>query len=249
MSAEALKLVKLPAAVSAASDADLVAALTDVPFELRKQLLSVATSCEEARLAALGELSAAVSAGSDADLVAALTDVPFELRKQLLSITIACEEASILTLDELSAAVTAASDTDLVAALTDVSFELRNQLLSVTMSCEEEAKAAASRSVVHVVGEMRNELQEYAAQQEDLRSQVEGLAESVFNFKEQVLQKEIHSLRVTMKELENKSSGLEVELVHSHQKAQQLVEENKELFEMIGSLRKQIIGTPETGEL
>jgi hypothetical protein len=172
---------------------------------------------------------------------------------------------SLPTLGELSAALTAASDTDLVAALTDVPFEQRTQLLSAVTSCEEDKKVAASRSVVHVVGAMRDELQEYAAQQEQLTTQVNELAESVFNFKEQILQKEIHGLRQTNRELEKKSSELEVELLESHKMAQQLVEENKqkssglevellerhkvalqmveekkELFEMIGSLRKQI---------
>merc|ERR1719183_1417766 len=43
-----------------------------------------------------------------------------------------------------------------------------------------------------------------------------------------------------MSALQKKNSALEVELVESHQRAQQLAEENKELFKTVGSLRKQI---------
>jgi hypothetical protein len=40
--------------------------------------------------------------------------------------------------------------------------------------------------------------------------------------------------------LQKKNSALEVELVESHQRSNQLAEENKELFKTVGSLRKQI---------
>merc|ERR1719424_2543543 len=43
-----------------------------------------------------------------------------------------------------------------------------------------------------------------------------------------------------MSALQKKNSALEVELVESHQRSQQLAEENKELFKTVGSLRKQI---------
>merc|ERR1740138_378168 len=43
-----------------------------------------------------------------------------------------------------------------------------------------------------------------------------------------------------MAALQKKTSSLEVELVESHQRSQQLAEENKELFKTVGSLRKQI---------
>merc|ERR1719359_223864 len=43
-----------------------------------------------------------------------------------------------------------------------------------------------------------------------------------------------------MTALQKKNSALEVELVESHQRSQQLAEENQELFKTVGSLRKQI---------
>jgi hypothetical protein len=58
---------------------------------------------------------------------------------------------------------------------------------------------------------------------------------------------ELRSLRAQVEEqrekltaLQKKNSNLEVELVESHQRSQQLAEENKELFKTVGSLRKQI---------
>jgi len=58
---------------------------------------------------------------------------------------------------------------------------------------------------------------------------------------------EIRGLRLQVEEqreklsaLQKKNSSLEVELVESHQRSQQLAEENKELFKTVGSLRKQI---------
>merc|ERR1719316_1886494 len=63
----------------------------------------------------------------------------------------------------------------------------------------------------------------------------------------QSLEQEIRGLRLTCEEqrekltaLQKKNSTLEVELVESHQRSQQLAEENKELFKTVGSLRKQI---------
>merc|ERR1719316_625926 len=63
----------------------------------------------------------------------------------------------------------------------------------------------------------------------------------------QSLEQEIRGLRLTTEEqrekltaLQKKNSTLEVELVESHQRSQQLAEENKELFKTVGSLRKQI---------
>jgi len=46
--------------------------------------------------------------------------------------------------------------------------------------------------------------------------------------------------RGTLANMQKKSSSLEVELVESHQRSQQLAEENKELFRTVGSLRKQL---------
>merc|ERR1719324_2337501 len=46
--------------------------------------------------------------------------------------------------------------------------------------------------------------------------------------------------RTNVSALQKKNSALEVELVESHQRSQQLAEENKELFKTVGSLRKQI---------
>jgi len=58
---------------------------------------------------------------------------------------------------------------------------------------------------------------------------------------------EIRALRLQVEEqreklaaMQKKNSSLEVELVESHQRSQQLAEENKELFKTVGSLRKQI---------
>lgn len=61
------------------------------------------------------------------------------------------------------------------------------------------------------------------------------------------LEQEIRSMKLQCEEqrekmaaLQKKNSALEVELVESHQRSQQLAEENKELFKTVGSLRKQI---------
>jgi len=70
---------------------------------------------------------------------------------------------------------------------------------------------------------------------------------SAFSNKMHSLEQEIRGLRLTCEEqrgnvagLQKKNSSLEVELVESHQRAQQLAEENKELFKTVNSLRKQI---------
>lgn len=73
------------------------------------------------------------------------------------------------------------------------------------------------------------------------------IVQSAFANKVQSLEQEIRGLRLTCEEqranaasLQKKNSALEVELVESHQRSQQLAEENKELFKTVGSLRKQI---------
>jgi len=73
------------------------------------------------------------------------------------------------------------------------------------------------------------------------------IVQSAFQNKVHSLEQEIRGLRLTSEEqrnsvaaLQKKSSALEVELVESHQRAQQLAEENKELFKTVASLRKQI---------
>eukprot|EP00442_Polarella_glacialis_P004391 CAMPEP_0115159860 /NCGR_PEP_ID=MMETSP0227-20121206/70486_1 /TAXON_ID=89957 /ORGANISM="Polarella glacialis, Strain CCMP 1383" /LENGTH=310 /DNA_ID=CAMNT_0002571697 /DNA_START=111 /DNA_END=1043 /DNA_ORIENTATION=- len=70
---------------------------------------------------------------------------------------------------------------------------------------------------------------------------------TAFQNKMNSLEQEIRGLRITLEEqrtnvgtLQRKNSGMEVELVESHQRSQQLAEENKELFKTVGSLRKQI---------
>merc|ERR1719324_1256315 len=61
------------------------------------------------------------------------------------------------------------------------------------------------------------------------------------------MESEVRALKLQVEEqreklatLQKKNSALEVELVESHQRSQQLAEENKELFKTVGSLRKQI---------
>lgn len=70
---------------------------------------------------------------------------------------------------------------------------------------------------------------------------------TAFQNKMHSLEQEIRGLRLTCEEqranvaaLQKKNSSLEVEVVESHHRSQQLVEENKELFKTVGSLRKQI---------
>jgi len=73
------------------------------------------------------------------------------------------------------------------------------------------------------------------------------IIQSAYQNKVQAMEQEIRGLRLTTEEqranmsaLQKKNSALEVELVESHQRSQQLAEENKELFKTVGSLRKQI---------
>eukprot|EP00929_Paragymnodinium_shiwhaense_P016619 TRINITY_DN125124_c0_g1_i1.p1 TRINITY_DN125124_c0_g1~~TRINITY_DN125124_c0_g1_i1.p1 ORF type:complete len:270 (+),score=66.60 TRINITY_DN125124_c0_g1_i1:104-913(+) len=70
---------------------------------------------------------------------------------------------------------------------------------------------------------------------------------SSFQNKVNSVEQEIRALRMTVEEqrsnvsgLTKKNSALEVDLVEAHQRSQQLVEENKELFRTVGALRKQI---------
>jgi regulator of replication initiation timing len=55
-----------------------------------------------------------------------------------------------------------------------------------------------------------------------------------------VLTTQVTEFKEKMSALQKKNSSLEVELVESHQRSQQLAEENKELFKTVGNLRKQI---------
>jgi len=73
------------------------------------------------------------------------------------------------------------------------------------------------------------------------------IIQSAYQNKVAAMEQEIRGLRLTTEEqranmsaLQKKNSALEVELVESHQRSQQLAEENKELFKTVGSLRKQI---------
>lgn len=73
------------------------------------------------------------------------------------------------------------------------------------------------------------------------------IIQSAFQNKMAAMEQEIRGLRLTTEEqranmsaLQKKNSALEVELVESHQRSQQLAEENKELFKTVGALRKQI---------
>jgi len=73
------------------------------------------------------------------------------------------------------------------------------------------------------------------------------IVQSAYQNKVSAMEQEIRGLRLSNEEcranmsaLQKKNSALEVELVESHQRSQQLAEENKELFKTVGSLRKQI---------
>merc|ERR1719399_2204679 len=73
------------------------------------------------------------------------------------------------------------------------------------------------------------------------------IIQSAYQNKVAAMEQEIRGLRLTTEEqranmsaLQKKNSALEVELVESHQRSQQLAEENQELFKTVGSLRKQI---------
>lgn len=73
------------------------------------------------------------------------------------------------------------------------------------------------------------------------------MIQNAYNSKVQTLEQELRGLRLSFDEQKNqaqsfqrKASQLEVELVEGHQKAQQLAEENKELFKTVQSLRRQL---------
>jgi len=73
------------------------------------------------------------------------------------------------------------------------------------------------------------------------------MIQNAFTSKVNSLDQEIRALRLTCEEQKNQASGLqrkhsalEVELVEGHQRAQQLGEENKELFRTVQQLRRQL---------
>mmetsp|Transcript_139272 Transcript_139272/g.277706 ORF Transcript_139272/g.277706 Transcript_139272/m.277706 type:complete len:270 (+) Transcript_139272:42-851(+) len=73
------------------------------------------------------------------------------------------------------------------------------------------------------------------------------MIQNAFSSKVNSLDQEIRALRLTAEEqksqasgLQRKHSALEVELVEGHQRAQQLGEENKELFRTVQQLRRQL---------
>jgi len=73
------------------------------------------------------------------------------------------------------------------------------------------------------------------------------MIQTAFQSKSSALENEIRGLRMTCEEqrsqvqaMQKKGSALELELVESHQRSQQLAEENKELFKTVGNLRKQV---------
>lgn len=73
------------------------------------------------------------------------------------------------------------------------------------------------------------------------------MIQNAYNSKVQTLEQELRGLRLSFDEqkdqaqsYQRKASQLEVELVEGHQKAQQLAEENKELFKTVQSLRRQL---------
>jgi len=73
------------------------------------------------------------------------------------------------------------------------------------------------------------------------------IIQSAHQTKVHTLEQEIRGLRLSNEEqrgsltnLQAKNSSLQVELVESHQRSQQLAEENKELFKTCNSLRKQL---------
>jgi len=74
------------------------------------------------------------------------------------------------------------------------------------------------------------------------------IIQNSFKSKVHGLEQELKGLRLAHEEnknqsstLQRKNSALEVELVESHQRAQQLAEENKELFRTVQQLRKRIV--------
>jgi len=73
------------------------------------------------------------------------------------------------------------------------------------------------------------------------------MIQNAYNSKVQNLEQELRGIRLSYEEqknqatgLQRKNSALEVELVEGHQKAQQLAEENKELFKTVQQLRRQL---------
>ncbi|CAD7952277.1 unnamed protein product [Amoebophrya sp. A120] len=73
------------------------------------------------------------------------------------------------------------------------------------------------------------------------------IIDNAFKNKIHGLEQEIRALRLTNEEktqqvtvLQKKNSSLEVELIESHQRTQQLGEENKELFRTVQALKKQV---------
>lgn len=73
------------------------------------------------------------------------------------------------------------------------------------------------------------------------------MVKNAFNNKVHSLDHELHALRLTKDEhttqasqLQRKNSQLESDLVESHHRSQQLVEENKELFKTVQQLRRQL---------
>lgn len=73
------------------------------------------------------------------------------------------------------------------------------------------------------------------------------IIENAFKGKVHGLEQEVRALRLTNEDhssqlsgLKKKNSNLECELLESHQRSQQLAEENKELFKTVSQLKKQI---------
>lgn len=73
------------------------------------------------------------------------------------------------------------------------------------------------------------------------------MIQTAYNAKVQNLEQELRALRINVDDqrnqasaLQKKNSSLEVELVEGHQRANQLAEENKELFRTMQQLRKQV---------
>lgn len=73
------------------------------------------------------------------------------------------------------------------------------------------------------------------------------LIQNAYNNRMASLEQEVRGLRITCEDqknqaagLQRKNSALEVELVEGHQRAQQLADENKELFKTVQGLRRQL---------
>jgi len=83
--------------------------------------------------------------------------------------------------------------------------------------------------------------------QEDQLNLGMRMVQNAFNGKVQRLEQELHQLKLGCEDsrtqsttLQRKNSSLESELVDSHQRSQQLAEENKELFKSVSQLRRQL---------